>query len=246
MNNRTKEFILKILIVIGLSSLALFAIIGPILSFFIKEEYIVFFEYIAIAVFLTSGVIFIILLIAFGEIKQKPIKAEKIELPFSDFNELFSCFIDSAKQEGYSLLPSSMNSEHGIMSLFIRSRKFYTLDCIVLIKTSELTKEFLQEANDNITESLMSYYNKLITDTISMITIVCVDRITPTFQRLVNSNIQQGLKNFRLHIGISFGGKKIYISKQNDGFAITKYKKLRKEFFKIMQLDIKNKQNQLS
>ena len=139
-----------------------------------------------------------------------------------------------------------MNSEHGTLSLFIRSQKFCKLDCVALIKTSELTKEFLQEVNDNITESLKLYYDgKLITDTISMIAIVCVDRITPTFQKLVNSNIQQGLKNFRLPVGISFGGKKIYISKQKDGFAITKYKRLRKEFFKIMQIDIKNKQKKL-
>ena len=39
-----------------------------------------------------------------------------------------------------------------------------------------------------------------------------------------------------LPVGISFGGKQIYIANQKDGFAIAKYKKLRKEFMKIMNL----------
>ena len=74
-----------------------------------------------------------------------------------------------------------------------------------------------------------------------MISVFCVDRITPDFQKLVNSNVQQGLKNVRLPIGVSFGGKNIYIAKQKDGFAITKYKRLRKEFIDIINLQNINK-----
>lgn len=69
-----------------------------------------------------------------------------------------------------------------------------------------------------------------------MISVFCVDRITPAFQKLVNSNVQQGLKNSRLPVGVSLGGKNIYIARQKDGFAITKYKRLRKEFIDIMHL----------
>ena len=83
---------------------------------------------------------------------------------------------------------------------------------------------------------LNEYYNeKIITDKINMISVFCVDRITPTLQKLLNSNIQQGYKNGRLPVAISFGGKNIYIAKQKDGFAITKYKRLRKQFLKILK-----------
>ena len=74
-----------------------------------------------------------------------------------------------------------------------------------------------------------------------MISVVCVDRITPDFQKLVNSNVQQGFKNGRLPVGVSFGGKNIYIARQKDGFAITKHKRLRREFIDIMDLQNINK-----
>ena len=44
------------------------------------------------------------------------------------------------------------------------------------------------------------------------------------------------LKNARLPVGVSFGGKNIYIAKQKDGFAIKKHKQLRSEFIDIMDL----------
>ena len=62
-----------------------------------------------------------------------------------------------------------------------------------------------------------------------------------TFQKLVNSNVQQGFKNGRLPVGVSLGGKNIYIAKQKGGFAITKYKQLRREFIDIMNLQNINK-----
>ena len=69
-----------------------------------------------------------------------------------------------------------------------------------------------------------------------MISVFCVDRINSTFRKMVNTNAQQGFKNGRLPVGISFGGKNIYISRQSDGFAIGKHKRLRREFIDIMEL----------
>lgn len=56
-----------------------------------------------------------------------------------------------------------------------------------------------------------------------------------------NGNLQQGLKNGRFIVGVSFGGKNIYMARQKDGFAITKYKRLRLEFIDIMNLQNINK-----
>lgn len=67
-----------------------------------------------------------------------------------------------------------------------------------------------------------------------IIVLICVNRITPAFQKLVNGNICQERYLFKLPVGISFGGKQIYIAKQKGGFAIAQYKQLRKEFLDIM------------
>ena len=42
------------------------------------------------------------------------------------------------------------------------------------------------------------------------------------------------MKNGRLLAGASFGGKILYIGKQEDGFAIAKYKRLRREFLRVV------------
>ncbi len=184
-----------------------------------------------------DAISFIILCPVFGGLKQKPVKAEKVLLPFGDY-VTFESFIDnSLKSKSYIKQNVLTISEFGNVALYIKSTKLWTSDCFAIIRVSELSDEILEIANDTITEILTEYYNgKTITDTINMISIFCVDRITPCFQKLVNNNIQQGIKNGRLPVGISFGGKKIYIAKQKDGFAIAHYKNLRREFLEVMNL----------
>jgi len=98
-----------------------------------------------------------------------------------------------------------------------------------------MTSETLDLFDETLKEFLKKYYGKdRITDEISLITLVCVDRITPSFQKFVNSNIEQSFKNYRLPVGVSFGDKSIYIAKQKDGFAVTQYKKLRKRFLNLL------------
>ena len=129
-----------------------------------------------------------------------------------------------------------------LLKRHLRTPKNWTLACFTIIRVPELSDELLDSANESITNILNKYYGcKTITDTINMISVFCVDRITPAFQKLVNNNVQQGFKNGRLPVGVSLGGKNIYIAKQKDGFAITKYKRLRREFIDIMDLQNINK-----
>lgn len=249
MNDRTKEIIVKIVLIL-LCIFEIFAILIPVISaFFVGEqvEYInerdtplpqpFYTIWILDLVFtLCFGIVFMILLPVFG-LRQKPVKAETFELSFNDYNSFEKHIHDSAQSNGYTQQPRLIFRGNGTLVTYIKSNRLWKENCITLIRVAELTDDNLDCANDTITESLKAYYKKeQIINTIDMITIVCVDRITSTFQRLVNSNIQQGFKNGRLPVGVSFGGKTIYIAKQKDGFAIIKYQKLRKEFLKIMQI----------
>ena len=97
----------------------------------------------------------------------------------------------------------------------------------------------IDEANDNITHILTKYYGgRTIRDTVNMISIFCVDRVSPSFQRLLNSNLEQGLKNGRLLAGISFGRNNIYIARQEGGYAMDKYKQMRKHLYEILELPL--------
>lgn len=243
MTDRTKELLIKISIVVAAIFGLLFIPTIPIVGSILGKEYEEW-ETIWIAsfiLFVVSGIVMMVFMAVF-KFKQKPVKADKFPLSFDGFETLSSFLEKAVTQNDYQMQPTLFMNEQETVTIFVRPNKLWKLDCIALVRTKELTDDILDMANNKITESLKAYYGtERITDTVSMISIICVDRITPTFQKLVNSNIQQGFKNLRLPVGISFGGKSIYIAKQKDGFAITKYKKLRKEFFKIFQIQTNRK-----
>lgn len=236
MSDRTKDLILKTLLVIGIVLLFIIFPGGIIISFLVpcQETFDIIINTIIVSFFFI-GVLFIILLFVFGGLKQKPVKAEKVPLVFASYNDFLYFLQRRLVQKEYKMQKKSPISPDGDVTVYLRIQRNWTLACFTIIRVPELSDELLDNANESITNILNAYYGcETITDTINMISVFCVDRITPTFQKLVNSNVQQGFKNGRLPVGISFGGKNIYIAKQKDGFAITKYKRLRKEFIDII------------
>lgn len=243
MSNRTKELILKTLLVIGM--ILLFMVFpGSIFwSMLIPSEEVatVVFNIIFFTM-LGVGILFMLLLPILGGLKQKPVKAEKVPLVFASYNEFLDFLQMRLLQKEYQLQKNVPILPNGDVTVYLRTPRKWTLVCFTIVRVPELSDEFLDSANESITNILNAYYGcEAITDTINTISVFCVDRITPNFQKLVNSNVQQGFKNGRLPVGVCFGGKNIYISKQKDGFAIAKHKRLRREFIDIM--DLKNINN---
>jgi len=74
-----------------------------------------------------------------------------------------------------------------------------------------------------------------------MIPVICVDRVTTAFNDFVNTSIAQGYKKILLPVGISFGGKKIYIARQKEVVLIRRYKRLRKYFLEMLNIIEENK-----
>lgn len=240
MSDRTKEIILKALMVVGMILLALIFPGSVFISFIVNNEKTMDIIYQTILLsFGFVGVLFSILLPIFGGLKQKPVKAEKMILPFESYDEVKALLEKSLQRKGYSRQKPLPILTNGEVIVYAKASKLCVLDCFAIIRIPELSEEILEVANDNITEILTEYYGGRITDTVNMTSVFCVDRITPSFQNLVNSNLEQGVKNGRLVVGISFGGKKIYIARQTDGFAIYRYKQLRKKLFEIMELSVK-------
>lgn len=244
MSDRTKDLILKTLLVIGMILLFMFFPGGIIISFLVPDQKT--FDVIYKTIFFTMlgvGILFMILLPIFGGLRQKPVKAEKVPLEFAFYNEFLDYLQKRLLQKEYQMQKSIPISPDGDVTVYFRHPKSWALSCFTIIRAPELSDELLDDANAGITSILTECYDgETITDTINMISVFCVDRITPAFQKLVNSNVQQGLKNGRLPVGISFGGKNIYIAKQKGGFAVAKYKRLRRELIDIMNLQNINKQ----
>ena len=180
-----------------------------------------------------SGAIMVFLLSSVKLLEKNT--PEKIPLSFETY-ELLKNFLNQTLEEyGFEARQTYLISPFEEVRVYIKSPKLGMTDCLSLIRVPELSEENLSMANEKITETLKLHYNeKIIFNNINMISVFCVDRITPAFRKLLNSTVCQGLKNGRLVVGISFGGKNIYISRPNDGFAIVRYKKLRNFFLEVM------------
>lgn len=240
MSDKTKEIILKALLVIdmilfGAWVLFMFIVAFTVTDVVTDENLVTRIFYTIFFLFLLVAAIFTILLPIFGGLKLKPVKAEKMILPFESYDEVKAFLEKSLQRKGYSRQKPLSILTNGEVIVYTKASKF----CFAIIRIPELSEEILEVANDNITEILTEYYGGRITDTVNMTSVFCVDHITPSFQNLVNSNLEQGVKNGRLVVGISFGGKKIYIARQTDGFAIYRYKQLWKKLFEIMELSVK-------
>ena len=235
MDNKTKINLIKIFTVIGLTAAA-FVVPGMFIYAWFLPEYI--FNVIVGTcgiIFAISGVCVLVFVFVF-HIKPEPVKPDKAPLPYQDFEVLDEHLRQVLGQSQYQSHSGIVLDDQSTMWIFTRKHKLSELDLFTVIRTSELQKDFMDDvANDAVTEFLQGYYQKgHITDSINMIALVCVDRVSPAFYEFVNTPLEQGIKNGRFLAGATFGGKILYIGKQEDGFAIAKYKRLRREFLRVV------------
>lgn len=123
MSSKSKEIIMKSLIVIGMVSLSLVAFIYPVTSFFIDFTKYEFIIYPTMIVFFTSGFLLLFLLPFFGQsLKQKPVKAEKFVVNFSNDEQLLTQIEKSLKHKGYREYNRGDVASNLNFSLYYRKR----------------------------------------------------------------------------------------------------------------------------
>ena len=183
-----------------------------------------------------TGSLVTILLPFMKYIKSKPVKAQKFQLEFSNY-ELFSGYIDNVlAKKNYEKRVLKNSIDNAEISMYFNNQHLNLLKAVALIRVSEVTEELIDKFDEEISNFFCDYYeNEETHDYIDLIIILCVDRITPVFHKYVNSNLQQEYKKGKLLVGISFGGKNIYISNPKGSFAYKKYKYLQKEFFELLR-----------
>ena len=223
--------------VIVLSLTFMFLLIFLIMIGSIFTKYWDFFEVLividGIMLFISSFSLMILLPI-FGLV-LKPQKAEKIDLRYDDFQSfLEDITIKTAKRKFLRYEVNTTNKQYRF-EVFTR-KKLWMLESIYVVGVDELTNDSLNTIYEKFDEFLMEFYGKsVITDWVSVIIIICVENDSPSFHKFVNSNINQTFKFFQLPVGVSFKTRKLLIARQKDGYAVGKYKKLRKQFLEIIR-----------
>lgn len=238
MSNKTKIILIKIATVIALTAMVIVVPGSFIYAWFLPGNVVYGILGCCGIVFAISGICLLIFVFAF-HIEPEPVKPDKTPLLFQDFETLDEHLRQVLGESRYQSHPGIVLDDQSTMWIFTRKHKLSELDLFTVIRTSELQKDFMDDvANDAVTEFLQGYYQKgQITDSINMMAFVCVDRVSPAFYEFINTPLEQGMKNGRFLAGASFGGKILYIGRQEDGFAIAKYKRLRREFLRVVGVD---------
>lgn len=178
-----------------------------------------------------STMIMVYLLFRFG-IEKKGIKANGCSIIFKEYDSFIKSHEKSLIEHNYQKSNMISISKASII-IYCKPISAGVLHAFVIIKSIELDGFILQEANDAITNHFSQMFKPKNIMAINLISLFCVERITPTFRELVDNQPIQGWKNGRFNAGISFGGKKLYIAQQKGGFGFLNYKKLKKEFHNV-------------
>lgn len=222
------DFIIKILLCVALV-VPFFFILYLLLISNQRTLNVIFI--VTFVIWLVLGVLIIVLTSIFG-IKISPVKAEVLPLPFSTYDELLAFLQRRLFEKKYRLQEKISIFFSGELLFYAKRSVGYDLLCYVMVRVPELSEEEMECAKESITNILSGVDAK-----IRITTLICVDRITPTFQEIVDSHTFQLTKVSRLPVGICFDDNTIHIAQLKDGWGIGLHRKLRKKFIALMDLD---------
>ncbi len=169
---------------------------------------------------------------------RKSIRADQYSIVAQNYEEWVSAFLQRAKDPfGYSIYLEREFSG-GLLTICTQYLFLHTLNYMSIVRVRDLSEEMVGLADNIINESLNAYQETSpLINNLNMMTIYCVDRVSSSFYKLVNSDMRQGINKGQLVVGISFGGKQVYIAKQAEEIFPARYKELRKQFMGIAGME---------
>ena len=237
MNNKLKEKVVKTLIIItGIPVLyicvvPIIAIIGNDKLNDIWSKYINL-AFIFIGIF---GILMIISMIIFNvDLTSKKSKPIKKELMFSSYTEFKKSIVDHLFFEGFKVMNISIKEFKEAELYFRKSKEFLKskLNFVLFIKLDSLEK-------DNIDDKILSFleekYSEQPANLVTFTTILCVDKVTDSFNNYITTSTKQAFSLIKLYIGVSLEDNNLYVVTQKDGPSIDKYRKLKKWFEKVLK-----------
>ena len=122
-----------------------------------------------------------------------------------------------------------------IYKKIVKKNKHYIID----FKTEEFTEDIYNDLYDNkmvpiMKQDLKEMQNRMYRS-LYVTYIISVDRLTSHFNAFIKG-LDQDIRYFSLPVGVSFGGNKMYISNEIEGFGLMQFNQLKKEFKKIMEM----------
>jgi hypothetical protein len=105
-----------------------------------------------------------------------------------------------------------------------------------LINSEEMTEEIINDSYTDFWEYTEGTSKLVKTKDIHLIHCICVKRINKAFREFLYEEIENYVGRYQLPIGISFGGRGLYIPVQKGTLFPGKYKKLKKLFMSLVEI----------
>ena len=183
-----------------------------------------------------------ILMFMFGNIK--PPKPDKYLLKQDNYLDFSNYLNKRVLLNDYQEVYSEENLR--IYKKIIKKNKHY----IINFKTEEFTEDIYNDLYDNkmipIMEKDLKEMQNRMYRSLYVTYIISVDRLTTYFSEFIKG-LEQDIRYFSLPVGISFGGKKIYIAAEIKEFEMIELKRMKKEVKMILEVENKKiKHNKIS
>ncbi len=170
--------------------------------------------------------------------KNNKVKADVFSLGDISFDTWTAEFASTLEAYGYQQVRFGKEGPDDTFSLYVQTQSKDPLSCIVITKTHELTEALMDSVNDWITEQLKEYLHcKTIRRSVDMTIVLCIEKLSSAFNDLVNRHMEQRFKLGRLVVGITFGGKRVYVGNFKEGYGKWKYQELRERFLRLAGLE---------
>jgi uncharacterized integral membrane protein len=229
---KNKELLLKIVI----SVTAFFCIVLLVFSFILQNqkegtESYEFYNLFTIILVIICFALGIVMYFMMGKIKITPKKKSpyRININAENYSQFEEQLMNELKNKGYTNMIDIPNNLNCSMKYSYKIT-FNKLEIMMLLREEELTQNILENYYECFGRYILDNHKDCISKDFEMIHCICVDRITPSFKAYTEEFVSQPYGRYHLPVGISFGGRTVYIAPKDAGFFEVRYHELLKKF----------------
>lgn len=198
-----------------------------------SNEFFVNLSYISLLIFTINAIIMLILMCKI-DIRPEKTKPMRLKLKDNDYEMIKENLCQKYEHNGYQKLTKYEYSNAKIDYMIKQNHSVISL--VIYIRIEEMTEELMYGFEEHVfAEQILNLEDIELKDKLDITYVITVDKVTPAFSKYIERNVKQTFWTTVLPVGISLASKTLYISTQEEGFSIFRYKKMKKQF--IMDID---------
>lgn len=161
-------------------------------------------------------------------------KPDKADIVYKNFEELYLKLSEHLLDDNFELFKTDSN--FGNERIFIYYKKHgFSLSYYVIMYSADDVEVTLNRTSD-ILERCIKNETKWRTSTISVSSMLCVNRVSSAFYKFLNGTSVTSIREYEFRAGYSFGGKTLYINNPPTDLGIAQVKKMKKFLMNMLEI----------